>query len=337
MTITNVGYDGPLSDTDFAQMSSHLGVLVPVVCGRNDFAVTVSSGGVLTCNVAPGSAAAPGVLSTSDGTVAVSFDAVVTSGQTRWDAVVLRRNWSAGTTTVVVVKGTAAASAPQVLPAGVDLVLDSGLDQVLALVQLTYGSTVPTAVVDRRIWGSKFFTVPSSTALPTPTSALYGMEAETPTGERFRCLSDSSGNPAWVSNALPFLSRYRNTGTTLTNNVNTTIDFNAVDVSDGGMTYSAGVVTVPKAGKYQINAGFHRQTAATAGDIAIRLLKNGATAAFLTSHNDGRNGSIAISRAVSCAVGDTLAVQALQTSGAPMTLYGSAIRYTFLDITYLGV
>lgn len=205
MTITNIGYDGTVNDIGFAQMQQHAGNLVPVVCGRLDFAVTVNSSATRTCNVAVGSAYAPGVLSTSDAVVSAVFDIVSTAGQTRWDAVVLRRNWSTGTettgTTVVVVKGTAAVSAPQVLPAGVDQVLDSGVDQVLALVQITNGEPLPTAVVDRRIQASKVFTVPSTAALPTASNALYGMEAVA-AGVRYRC-GLVAGSPTWVQTGAP--------------------------------------------------------------------------------------------------------------------------------------
>lgn len=200
MTITNIGYDGTVSDLGFAQMQQYAGVKLPVVAGLPDFAVTINAAATRTCNVAVGSAYAPGVLSTSDAVESAVFDVVSTTGQTRWDAVVLRRDWSTGTsttgTTVVVVKGTAAAAAPMVLPSGVDQILDSGLDQVLALVQLTNGQLLPTAVVDRRLQASKVFTAPSVAALPTASTALYGMEAIA-AGVRYRC-DLVAGSPAWI-------------------------------------------------------------------------------------------------------------------------------------------
>lgn len=198
MAITNVGFTGPVTAANFALMSQHQGALWPVVCGKNDLAVTTNPGATLTCTVAPGSSAGQGVLTTSSATESVTFGAVSTPGQTRWDAVVLRRNWaSSGSASFVVVAGTAAASAAMVIPSGVDLVLDSTHDHLLALVQITYGNTVPTQVVDRRLQASKVFTAPSVGALPTASVALYGMEAVVGTA-RYRCLSDSGGSPAWV-------------------------------------------------------------------------------------------------------------------------------------------
>jgi hypothetical protein len=180
-------------------MSQYQGSLVPVVCGKNDLAVAANPAATRTCTIAAGSAAGQGVLTTSSATESVTFGVVSTSGQTRWDAVVLRRNWaSSGSASFVVAAGTAAASAPMVLPSGVDSSLDGTHDHVLALVQITYNNTVPTAVVDRRLQGSKVFTAPALSALPPASVALYGMEAVLPTGERYRCL-DSGGSPSWLS------------------------------------------------------------------------------------------------------------------------------------------
>lgn len=339
MAITDIGYDGTISDVEFAQMQQHSGVLVPVVCGKADLAVAINGAATLTCTVAPGSAAAPGVFTTSNATESVVFDVVSTGGQTRWDAVVLRRNWSTGVSTIVIVKGTAAASAPMVLPSGVDLTLDAGLDQVLALVQITNGQSLPTQVVDRRLWGTKKFTLPSSSALPSPTAALYGMEVETPIGERFRCLSDSGGSPAWISGTLPHISRYRSTPLTMTPSTVYTVDYNTTDVvQGGGMTYAAGVVTVAKAGIYAVNTTIHVQVPPTTGGVVIQLMKNTVIWGSIFYGAAGENESLQLSRNVVCAVGDTISVRATQTTPTNITLYGGAsTRHTAFDITYLGV
>jgi hypothetical protein len=343
MAITNIGYDGTVNDIGFAQMQQYAGAKWPIVCGYGHFAVTINTGATRTCNVAAGSAYAPGVLSTSDAIESAVFDVVSTAGQTRWDAVVLRRDWSTGDadsgTTVEVVKGTAAASAPMITPAGVDVALDSTLDQVLALVQITNGQPLPTSVVDRRLWGSKKFTVPSSAAVPNATAALYGMELETPGGQRYRCLTDISGAPAWVLNAapsVPHMSRYRNASMTMVSGTNYTVDFNNVATSQGNIAYASGVATVATPGVYQVNANLHYQTSVSVGQGAAFLLKNGA--AVQTRAPDFRGGDLAVgvSAAVACVAGDTLAIRALQTSGANLTLFSSSNRYTTLDITYLG-
>lgn len=229
MAITNFGYDGQISAVQFAGMMQHQGIVVPVVGGKDDFAVAANNSATLTCTVAPGVAYAPGVRTVSDSVISKTFDAVVTTGATRWDAVVLRRSWaSGGSSTVEVVKGTASASAPPILPAGVDLVLDSSLDQVLALVQFTYGSTIPTAVLDRRVWANPVYAVPSVQALPPASAALYGMEAVVG-ADRYQCLTDTSNNPTWVrSEPTPITtSGTVNFTTTNTPGMSTTITFPA--------------------------------------------------------------------------------------------------------------
>lgn len=336
MAITNVGFDGSVSAVEFAQLSQHQGTVFPVVCGKNDLAVAANPSSTLTCTIQPGASAGQGVKTTSDTVASVTFSAVVTTGQTRWDAVVLRRNWaSGGSASFVVVQGSAAASAPMVLPSGVDLSFDSTHDHVLALVQITYGSTVPTQVVDRRAQAHKVFTFPSASALPTASLALYGMVAELPTGERYKCLTDSGGSPVWES-GIPYLSRYRNTTLTMTTSTNYTVDFNVSEDIQGGMAYSAGVVTVPKAGIYSVDSAIHFQSTDPDGQTTLFILKNGSVWRQKTVSYAGENASHDISGSFRCAAGDTVAIRAFQNTGSNMTLFGSAVRYTYLDITYLG-
>jgi hypothetical protein len=146
---------------------------------------------------------------------------------------VLRRNWSTGVSTLVVVAGTASANAPQVLPSGVDLVLNAGLDQVLALVQITNGQSLPTAVVDRRLQASKVFTAQSTSALPTASAALYGAEAVCPDG-RYRC-GTFAGSPAWVKTGAP------------------TVVTSGFAVTGSGFTVLSGVGSAELAQRYSVN------------------------------------------------------------------------------------
>lgn len=334
MTLSTVGFDGEVSAVEFAQLMQHQGIAVPVVGGRDDFAVAANNAATLTCTVAPGTAYTPGVKATSTATESLVFDAVVTTGHTRWDAVVLRYAWgSGGSVALTIVKGTSAASAPAVLPGGVDLILNSGVDQVLALVQFTYGSTIPTAVLDRRAQAHPIYTFPSVTALPAASVDLYGMEAVAG-GERYRCGSGPGGSPAWI-NSTPHLSRYRSSVYTLSNATSYTVDFNVSDAGDG-ITYAAGVATVPRAGRYQINTSMHLLTTATAGGTTLAIIRNGVTWARMSDSNDGENYSLNLSRVIQCSAGDTLSVTIVQTSGAAMTLFGDGNRNTYLDITYMG-
>lgn len=198
MAITNVGFDGTVGETEWAGYAKRLGAPLPVVLGRTDYAVSINGAATLTVSVAAGSRMAHGVKTTSDAVASVVLDAVTTSGWTRWDAIVLHTDWTTNTVTITKVNGTAALAAPQVVPSG--LVLNPGVahDQVLALVQVTYGQSLPTAVIDRRLLASEVVTAPTLAALMAPTSGMYGMQAELLDGTRYRCLVDSSNAPTWA-------------------------------------------------------------------------------------------------------------------------------------------
>ena len=126
---------------------------------------------------------------TNTATATVQLDIVSTAGQTRWDAIVLRRDWSgSGSVSLTKVNGTAAAGAPMVVPTLND---SPGVlhDQLLAMVQITNGSTLPTSIDPRRAWGTKVFTVATVSALPTPSLILYGAEFALVDGTRYRACS----------------------------------------------------------------------------------------------------------------------------------------------------
>lgn len=198
MTFTYAGFPLTTNAVQWAASASYLGGRLPEVATRTSMLVAVNGAATRTCTVAVGTASACGVMVKSDAVESVVFDDVTTAGQTRWDAVVLRRNWTSNTASYVVVKGTAAANAPQVVPTLND---NPGVlhDQPLALVQITNGNTIPTQVVSLRLPASKVYTAESLAALPTPTTALYGIEVVLADGSRYRCGLDASNNPAWVA------------------------------------------------------------------------------------------------------------------------------------------
>lgn len=203
MAIQSLGYDGTIDATAWALLEPHLGGRFDTVEGRDDFAVSINGAATLTVNVAagPNGARGAGIWDRDTSAGSVTLDAVSTSGATRWDAIVLRRVWSsgAGTTTLTKVNGTAAANAPQVLPSsGLLSTPGTSYDHVLALVQVTNGLTIPTAVADRRVRATKLFTAKDLTSLPPPSTALWGMHAELDSGATYKVAADNSGAPAWV-------------------------------------------------------------------------------------------------------------------------------------------
>lgn len=134
----------------------------------------------------------------------------------------------------------------------------------------------------------------------------------------------------------PFLSRYRNATMTMVSGTEYTVDFNGSDSLLGGMIYSAGTITVPRAGLYNINVHVHIQSTATVGSFSLIVRVNANKWRQLNTKMDGGNESRSMSVVVPLSASDTIDVRVSQTSGADATLYGvtPGIRYTALDITY---
>ncbi|EYR64681.1 hypothetical protein N866_07215 [Actinotalea ferrariae CF5-4] len=131
----------------WAAIAPHLGAEYGVV-GEGDWRVTADTTGDKRVRIAPGTAFGVGVFDTLDQEVTHTFDPI--SSGIRWDVLYARRSWSGGggATTLYSAPATAAGNLPgtRVHNPGV---LD---DQPLALVQLTFGQTAPTQVVDLRVW-----------------------------------------------------------------------------------------------------------------------------------------------------------------------------------------
>lgn len=141
MSITSVGYAGTVGDAQWAEMMPRLGATYSVN-NYTSFRVTAAAG-TRTVQVAAGSASGWGVYATSDSAQPLTL-ASVPSG-TRWDMIVLRRNWATKETTIAVVQGGSAKALPgrNVTPGTLD-------DQPLALVRLAAGSTSIQEIVDLR-------------------------------------------------------------------------------------------------------------------------------------------------------------------------------------------
>lgn len=208
MAITSVGYDGTVNEAQWGALTTFLGTTYAVQ-GANDLAVTANGGATLTCNIAAGTAFGYGILDVSSTAASVTF-ATVVSG-TRWDLVALRRDWTnptpGGTSSFVVITGSATQVVPtrNTTPGTLD-------EQPLALVQLTAGNPVPTAVVDLRIFASKTLTTASLLALPT---ADRGVQAYVG-ASHYRRDYDSTLNLAWLTDVNPL------DATTNLNNLQTT-------------------------------------------------------------------------------------------------------------------
>lgn len=142
MTITSAGYSGTVTQEDWALMAQFSGVDSAVA--TSDGCVVTGTAGTRVVSVSPGLSWGWGVLATLSGTNTISL-AANGSGSTRWDAIVLRRNWSTETTTLEAVTGTSVEEVPA-------LTVNPGVqaDQVLALVAVPSGATDLTGATVRR-------------------------------------------------------------------------------------------------------------------------------------------------------------------------------------------
>lgn len=144
MTITSVGYAGTVDDEQWARLIPAAGGAFYSVENFGAFRVTAAAG-TRTVQIAgsTGGASAYGVRAVSDTAVPKVLDAVPSG--TRWDMIVLRRNWATKQSTLEVVQGGSA----RALPARTN---NPGVadDQPLALARLAAGSTTIQEIVDLR-------------------------------------------------------------------------------------------------------------------------------------------------------------------------------------------
>lgn len=194
MAITSIGYDGSVSEAQWAKLipmasASHYGV-----DNASHWKVTAHPTLGLGVNIALGTGWGQGVVDTSDASESLA-STTVTSG-TRWDMVVARRNWSGtgGNTSFAFVTGSSSKSLPtrNTSPGSLD-------DQPLALVQFTAGSSAPTSIIDLRCWGRNGGVVANDqlalTYLKEPGAQIkIG-------GELWSCYINSNGTSVWSKSA----------------------------------------------------------------------------------------------------------------------------------------
>lgn len=148
MAITSVGYPGPVDAGEWAELAASLGADYGVF-GAGDLRVSTVPAADRTVKIAAGSGYGRGILDVSSAEETVQLDTLVSG--TRWDLIVLKRTWAGGSsaTTIEKITGTSSQTAVFALRETTPGTED---DQPIALVQITAGNTVPTAVVDLRAW-----------------------------------------------------------------------------------------------------------------------------------------------------------------------------------------
>lgn len=194
MAITSFGYFGSIGPQEWAQIAASQGADYGVAAS-GDLRVSTVPAADRTVKVAPGTGYGRGVLDVSSTDVTIQLN-TLGSGN-RWDLVGLLRTWDGddSVTTVAKVTGTAGS---QLAPFSTRPSTPGTSDfQPLALVQITAGNTVPTAVIDLRVWQA------NGGAVANDVLALQYLNSP---GTEIRIGSilwqrvlDVTGTPTWVS------------------------------------------------------------------------------------------------------------------------------------------
>ena len=208
MAITSYGYDGPITEPQMAQIMPRSGASQVGVVGGGD--MKVSAGATAgQVNVAPGTAWGPALVDVSDSIATVTQSSLPSSGS-RWDLVVLRRDWTppGGSSSFQIITGSATKQLPAALSSasssstsGRNVFPGTVDDQPLALVRWQAGYTSPQEIVDLRVWAANGGVIAADplvmSYITQPGSVLrIGKD------EWIRDL-DANGSPQWTNLDAP--------------------------------------------------------------------------------------------------------------------------------------
>lgn len=215
MAIISVGYDGAVTESQWADMIKKVGSAEYGVVGLNDLKVTSVSAADRTVSISAGKAWGHGVFDENTTTAQVQLDSV--SSGSRWDLVAVRRDWTGvgGVTTLVKVNGTSAKEIPAARTKGAG-VID---DQPLALVQITAGQSQPTAVVDLRCWSGNGGVIASNELALTYLDALASQVFINVNGKQYNRIIGVDGNPVWTADTADGQTALHGFGATLAGGV----------------------------------------------------------------------------------------------------------------------
>lgn len=250
MAITSTGYDGSITETQWANLVPRVGSSHYGVGGPGDWKVNFHPSLDRGVNISVGVGWGQGVMDTSDTVVALQGGTI--SSGTRWDLVVARRNWSGtgGATTFVMIPGSSARALPSrnTTPGSLD-------DQPIALVQFQQGNSAATQIVDLRCWGGNGGVV-ARDLLSLSYLVKLGAQVKID-GTLWSCVPDITGSPVWAPAVADGAISLFGTGNMLFGGVNPTTNFlvqagtqaNITDVSGYGRItfpkpFPNGVVTV---------------------------------------------------------------------------------------------
>lgn len=184
MAITAVGFDGAVDEKAFARLISEGGSpygaphsLATGMPDRGALKVIAKPGGTRQVQVTPGAVSGWGVRVTSDILYDVAQLPAAPTGQSKWYAIVIRRDWSGagGVATIGYVPG---GSTP-VLPGALANTPGESDDQPIALVQLRDGVQAPVQIIPLHAFPSKVHMADSLLGVPAFEGALASVGGAT--------------------------------------------------------------------------------------------------------------------------------------------------------------
>lgn len=202
MTITSIGYDGTVQETDWAYLSRLLGTdaaAYAVTGTTGDMRCRIAGTGTRPVTVGPGRLFGSGIMDNNSADVVLN-PAALASG-IRWDTVCMDRNWagSGGTSTLVIRSGTStkAITLANTTPGVRE-------DQPIALIKLDSTFTAVQQIIDLRAQAEKLkiYATEEAVLVQPPFGMAYALD----TGHHY--LATATGwvdlqKPVWTNITLP--------------------------------------------------------------------------------------------------------------------------------------
>jgi hypothetical protein len=197
MAIISVGYDGAVTESQWSEMIKKIGSAEYGVVGLNDWKVTTVTSADRTVSIATGNGWGHGVYDQNTAAVQIQLDTV--SSGSRWDLIVMKRDWTGvgGVSAFAKVNGTSTKEIPSGRTKGPGIIDE----QPLALVQVTAGQTTPTAIVDLRCWAGNGGLVINDELALSYLDSLASSVLINGSGKTFNRIIGPDGNPLWTSSA----------------------------------------------------------------------------------------------------------------------------------------
>lgn len=201
-TFTSKGYDQTVQEGDWAFLAPTLGG-DPGVAGRDDWAGTIlTTGADRGLRIAAGSGYGHGIRDVTTATTDVVLDAPSGTAD-RWDAVVVRRNWTTNATSFEVVKNTVESNIPGI-PAMPNTTPGGVHDWPFLLARARGGQTRIQEIRDLRTRPQKVVVADDLLALPAPRYGALAMVGST----TYRGVYDAAASavkwrPGWDLQVVP--------------------------------------------------------------------------------------------------------------------------------------